>query len=121
MSIPGGGLSIAALFLSFFFGSLMFPTIFALGFRGLGVLTKKASAFLIMSIVGGAIMPVVMGWIADQWSMRIGFIMPPLCFVVIALYAAFWNPSRPASCLWPSKSKWYSPPILGAGVPSSAR
>ena len=88
--MPLGWISVMALFSSFFFMSLMFPTIFALGIHGLGELTKKASSFLVMSIVGGAIMPIVMGWLADKYSMRIGFGMPFGCFIVIMLYGAAW-------------------------------
>ena len=87
---PLGWISVAGLFLSFFFMSIMFPTIFALGIRGLGEQTKKASSFLVMAIVGGAIMPMLMGKLADVFSMRVGFLMPLLCFIIIAAYAAFW-------------------------------
>jgi FHS family L-fucose permease-like MFS transporter len=89
--VPWGWISVVALFVNFFAMSLMFPTIFALGIHGLGELTKKASSFMIMSIVGGAIMPILMGWIADHHSMRLAFAMPLGCFVVIALYAARWK------------------------------
>ena len=88
---PLGWLSVAGLFLSFFFMSIMFPTIFALGIHGLGDQTKKASSFIVMSIVGGAIMPLFMGWLADTWSMKVGFLMPLLCFLGVAAYAASWR------------------------------
>ena len=67
--------------------SIMFPTIFALALRKTGSNTKRASSFLIMSIVGGAIAPVLMGAIADASSMAAGFSVPLVCFVVIAVYA----------------------------------
>lgn len=67
--------------------SIMFPTIFALALRKTGRDTKRASSFLIMSIVGGAIAPVLMGAIADTSSMAAGFSVPLVCFVVIAVYA----------------------------------
>ena len=67
--------------------SIMFPTIFALALRKTGSDTKRASSFLIMSIVGGAIAPVLMGAIADTSSMAAGFSVPLVCFVVIAVYA----------------------------------
>jgi len=85
-----GWISVAALFLSCFFMSIMYPTIFALGIRGLGDHTKLASSVIVMSIVGGAIMPFLMGWLADTYSMRIGFVMPLGCFIYIAVYAALW-------------------------------
>jgi FHS family L-fucose permease-like MFS transporter len=64
----------------------MFPTIFALGIKNLGPLTKKASSFLVMSIVGGAIIPVFMGLIADASTMALGFIIPLVCFAFIVYY-----------------------------------
>jgi FHS family L-fucose permease-like MFS transporter len=88
---PFGWWSVIGLFLSFFFMSIMYPTIFALGIHGLGEQTKKAASFIVMAIVGGAIMPLFMGWLADQWGMRIGFLMPLICFVVIALYGLSWQ------------------------------
>ncbi|MEN9443175.1 MAG: L-fucose:H+ symporter permease [Bacteroidota bacterium] len=78
--------SVAALFGTYFFMSVMFPTIFALGIKGLGKQTKQASSFLIMSIVGGALCPMVMGRIADVYSIQIGFGIPLLCFAVIFYY-----------------------------------
>jgi MFS transporter, FHS family, L-fucose permease len=88
--LPLGWVSFFSLFLSFFFISIMFPTIFALGIRGLGEQTKLASSFLVMAIVGGAVMPIVMGHLADISSMRISFSLPLICFVVIAAYALAW-------------------------------
>ena len=85
-----GWFSVAALFLSFFFMSIMYPTIFALGIRGLGEHTKLGSSLIVMAIVGGALMPLLMGWLADMFSMRAGFVMPLFCFVFVAGYAAFW-------------------------------
>jgi fucose permease len=86
-----GWLSVAGLFLSFFFMSISYPTIFSLGIHGLGEQTKIASSFIVQSIVGGAIMPLLMGWLADNWGMRIGFLMPLICFVVIAIYGTLWQ------------------------------
>jgi FHS family L-fucose permease-like MFS transporter len=85
-----GWLSVASLFLSCFFMSIMYPTIFALGIRGLGEYTKFGSSLIVMAIVGGAIMPPFMGWLADAFSMRISFGMPLICFVYVMFYAAFW-------------------------------
>jgi len=86
-----GKLGAGALLASFFFMSIMFPTIFALGIRGLGEQTKQASSFIVMAIVGGAIVPMLMGWIADVASMRIGFIVPLVCFIFVGVYAASWG------------------------------
>jgi FHS family L-fucose permease-like MFS transporter len=70
-----------------FFLSIMFPTIFALGLKGLGPNTKLAASLLVMAIVGGAIFPPVLGIIAkttESWAK--GYIVPLLGFVVVALY-----------------------------------
>lgn len=88
---PLGWISVIGLFASFFFMSIMYPTIFALGIHGLGEQTKKAASFIVMSIVGGAIMPLFMGWLADRWGMRFGFLMPLLCFAFIIFYGASWK------------------------------
>jgi FHS family L-fucose permease-like MFS transporter len=76
---------------TFFFMSVMFPTIFALGIRGLGDYTKLGSSLIVMSIVGGAIAPPFMGHIADLHKMRTGFVVPLVCFALIALYGLFWQ------------------------------
>jgi FHS family L-fucose permease-like MFS transporter len=67
--------------------SIMFPTIFALGIKDLGAKTKKASSFIVMSIVGGAVFPPLMGWIADNSSMSVGFYAPIPFFAFILYYA----------------------------------
>jgi fucose permease len=85
-----GWLSVASVFLSYFFMSIMFPTIFALGIFGLGVRAKGASAYIVMGIMGGAILPKVMGAVADHYDMSRGFIVPMICFVFIALYGYCW-------------------------------
>lgn len=85
-----GWISVAAVFLSFLFMSIMFPTIFALGIYGLGVKAKRASGFIVMAIIGGAIMPKLMGHLGDIYNMSVGFIMPMFCFVVVSLYGFMW-------------------------------
>jgi fucose permease len=85
-----GWLSVACVFVSYFFMSIMFPTIFALGIFGLGTRAKSASAYIVMGIVGGALLPKVMGAVADHYDMSRGFIVPLVCFVGIALYGYFW-------------------------------
>ncbi len=80
-----GWLSVACVFLSYFFMSIMFPTIFALGIFGLGARAKKASAFIVMAIMGGAILPKLMGYVADKFDMSRGFIVPMFCFAFVAL------------------------------------
>ncbi|MGF7231646.1 sugar MFS transporter [Arachidicoccus sp.] len=79
-------LSIASLMLVFFFESIMFPTIFALGLKGIGSHTKKGASFMIMSIVGGALVPYFMGVLSDKYSTSFSYIIPMLCFVIVAWY-----------------------------------
>ena len=85
-----GWLSVACVFLSFFFMSIMFPTIFALGIFGLGARAKKASAYIVMAIMGGALLPKIMGYVADQYDMPRGFIVPLFCFAFVAFYGFNW-------------------------------
>lgn len=79
-------LSVYSLIAIFFFESIMFPTIFALGVKDLGHHTKKASSFIIMSIVGGAVMPYLMGLVAEKYSTSFSYFIPVICFVVVAWY-----------------------------------
>lgn len=85
-----GWISAVCVFLSYFFMSIMFPTIFALGIFGLGARAKKASAFIVMAIMGGAVLPKFMGHLADQYDMSFSFIVPIVCFAFVALYGFCW-------------------------------
>lgn len=85
-----GWLSVVCVFLSYFFMSVMFPTIFALGIFGLGARAKKASAFIVMAIMGGAVLPKLMGYVADHSDMSRGFIVPMFCFAFVAFYGFQW-------------------------------
>jgi FHS family L-fucose permease-like MFS transporter len=83
-----GSVAIGALWCTSFFMSIMFPTIFALGVESLRDETQLASSFLIMSIIGGALIPPAMGLLAD----RLGgaqhiMIVPAICFAVVLLFA----------------------------------
>jgi len=80
-----GKVSLYALYTTFFFMSIMFPTIFALGISKMGAYTKKASSFIVMGVAGGAFAPMLMGYIGEQ-SMAIGFIIPLVCFLYILFY-----------------------------------
>jgi len=92
LAIVGHGtLGLVGLFGTFFFMSIMFPTIFALGIHGLGEHTKLGASVIVMAIVGGAIVPPIMGLIADHANMRYGFVIPLVCFAVVALYGLFWK------------------------------
>ena len=81
-----GWISVVGVFLTYFFMSIMFPTIFALAIKDLGHHTKKASSYLIMSIVGGALVPYVMGILSDRYSTAFAYIVPMICFIVVAWY-----------------------------------
>lgn len=81
-----GIFSVYSLIAVFFFESIMFPTIFALGVKDLGHHTKKASSFIIMSIVGGALVPFIMGKITDNYSINYAYAIPLVCFIVVAWY-----------------------------------
>ncbi|MEN6451109.1 MAG: MFS transporter [Thermoguttaceae bacterium] len=85
-----GWLSAVCVFASYFFMSIMFPTIFALGIFGLGARAKKASAFIVMAIMGGAVLPKLMGAVADQYDMSRGFLVPMVCFALVACYGFAW-------------------------------
>ena len=85
-----GTLSLYALYLSFFFMSIMFPTIFALGLEGMGVYTKKASSYIVMGVAGGAFSPMLMGYIGEE-NMALGFIVPLIAFLYILYFAMKCN------------------------------
>ena len=71
-----------------FFMSIMFPTIFSMGIEGLGHNTKIGSSLIVMSIVGGAFLPPILGLISDETaSIQYGYIVPLVCFLVILLFA----------------------------------
>ena len=92
-----GILSLIALFLGYAFEAIMFPTIFALSlallWRGD---TKRASSYLMMSPIGGAVGPLMMGYVADQTNMSFSFIVPLLSFIVVLLYA--WKVKQRSFC-----------------------
>lgn len=80
-----------------FFMSIMFPTIFALGIKGLGEETKIASSFLVMAIVGGAFFPLFMGQISDATggNIQLAYIVPIFCFALILLYSIKYKALAP--------------------------
>lgn len=79
-------ISVYALIGVFFFMSILYPSIFAMGVRNLGAHTKKAGSYLVMTLVGGAIAPYCMGAIADVYGTGVAFIVPLVCFLVVAGY-----------------------------------
>jgi len=76
----------AVVFLGFF-DSIMFPTIFALSVKNLGIYTKLGSALLVMSIIGGAILPAVMGYLSDASSIQEAFVVPLICYAYVLYFA----------------------------------
>src|SRR6516162_7994157 len=70
-----------------FFNSIMFPSIFTLGVAELGPLTGDGSGVMIMAIVGGAIIPLAQGWIADQIGIHHAFFLPVICYLYILFFA----------------------------------
>jgi FHS family L-fucose permease-like MFS transporter len=85
-----GRVGIAALVATGFFMSIMFPTIFALGLRGLDDEARKsASSFLVMAIVGGATLTLLMGAISDAAGIHRAMIVPLLCFAIVLAFARY--------------------------------
>ncbi len=82
-----GYISVYALMAIFFFESIMFPTIFALGVKNLGSATRRGASVIIMSIVGGALVPLLMGSLADRYTTAFSYIVPLCCFVVVLIFA----------------------------------
>lgn len=108
----GGLIGVAALMGSFFFMSIMFPTIFALSIEGLGLETKLASSVLVMSIVGGAVMTPVMGLVADRFGMGIGFLIPLACFAFVASYGSAWRLLKAKDAVLPALESSRQAPLV---------
>lgn len=85
-SFATGPAAMWALILVGLFHSIMFPTIFTLGIRGLGPLTEEGSGLLIMAIAGGALV-IVQGWLADQWGLQLSFLLTAACELYVLFYA----------------------------------
>jgi len=84
----------AVIFICFFM-SIMFPTIFANSIRELGPLTKTASSFLVMSIIGGAVLTAVMGAVSDASAISVAILVPTACFAVIGWFG--WTAGKGAT------------------------
>src|SRR5215469_15111625 len=88
IAVATSGLSsVAAIVLIGFFHSIMFPTIFALSIKNLGRFTKRGSSLLVMSIIGGAICPAIMGRISDLSNIQRAFFVPLLCYAYVLFFA----------------------------------
>lgn len=82
-----GMVSFVSLILIYLFEAIMFPTIFAISLRGLGNHTKRASSYLMMTPIGGAVGPLMMGYVGDMTSMSFSFVIPLISYFVVFLYA----------------------------------
>jgi FHS family L-fucose permease-like MFS transporter len=89
-----GYFAMGSMLLIGFFNSIMFPTIFTLGIEGCGPLTGEGSGLLNTAIVGGAIIPLAQGFIADRVGIHHAFFLPVICYLYILLFAAKGTPRR---------------------------
>jgi FHS family L-fucose permease-like MFS transporter len=85
--MTGGRTAMGTILAVGFFNSIMFPTIFSLGLRELGPLTGNGSGLLNMAIVGGAVLPMIQGTIADHFGLHHAFVLPVFCYLYILFYA----------------------------------
>ena len=85
--LTNGHTAMYSIILVGFFNSIMFPSIFTLGVAELGPLTGDGSGIMIMAIVGGAIIPVAQGWIADHIGIHHAFFLPVICYLYILYFA----------------------------------
>jgi FHS family L-fucose permease-like MFS transporter len=92
--ISSGQVAIGTLVLCGFFNSVMFPNIFTLGIAGLGAMTSKGSGLLMTAVVGGAVVPYLLGALADKVGIQHAFFLPILCYLYIAYYGL--SGSKPA-------------------------
>jgi FHS family L-fucose permease-like MFS transporter len=81
-----GSVAIATLVLCGFFNSVMFPNIFTLGIAGLGPMTSKGSGLIMTAVVGGAVIPPIIGALADKVGIQFSFVVPIICYLYIAFY-----------------------------------
>ncbi|MGC1462822.1 MAG: sugar MFS transporter [Terracidiphilus sp.] len=88
-----GWVAIGTLVLCGFFNSVMFPNIFTLGIAGLGPMTSKGSGLIMTAIVGGAVIPYLIGALADKVGIQNSFVIPVICYLYIAYYG-MWG-SKP--------------------------
>jgi FHS family L-fucose permease-like MFS transporter len=94
-----GLVSVIAIVLVGFFNSIMFPTIFALSLKNLGSLTKRGSSLLVMSIIGGGLIPPVMGRISDASNIQLAFLVPLVCYMYVIYFAVAGYKPKPAVSL----------------------
>jgi FHS family L-fucose permease-like MFS transporter len=84
--VTSGQVAIGTLVLCGFFNSVMFPNIFTLGIAGLGPMTSKGSGLIMTAVVGGAVIPLAIGALADRVGIQHSFVIPMICYLYIAYY-----------------------------------
>jgi FHS family L-fucose permease-like MFS transporter len=84
--LASGNIAVYSIILVGLFNSIMFPSIFTLGIAGLGKLTARGSAIMVTAIVGGALLPLAQGLLADRIGIHHAFVVPALCYVYIAYF-----------------------------------
>lgn len=84
--VTTGQVAIWAIVICGFFNSIMFPNIFALGIAGLGPMTSKGSGLIMTAVVGGAVVPYLLGKLADHVGIQHSFVIPMICYLFIAFY-----------------------------------
>jgi FHS family L-fucose permease-like MFS transporter len=92
-------LGVCCILATSFFMSIMFPTIFALGLKGMGDETKTAGSLLVMAILGGAALTKVMGVLRDASGLPAAYLVPVACFACVALYAWFGGEHKPSQAV----------------------
>jgi FHS family L-fucose permease-like MFS transporter len=93
-----GQVAIWSLVLCGFFNSIMFPNIFTLGIAGLGPMTSKGSGLIMTAVVGGAVIPPLLGALADKVGIQNAFVLPIVCYLFIAYYGLWGSkPTRTAA------------------------
>jgi FHS family L-fucose permease-like MFS transporter len=81
-----GRVAVVSLLLCGFFNSIMFPSIFALGITGLGPMSSKGSGLMMTAVVGGAVIPVLLGGLVDHFGFRPAAMLPVICYIYIAFF-----------------------------------
>jgi MFS transporter, FHS family, L-fucose permease len=92
--MSSGSVAIGSLVLCGFFNSIMFPNIFALGIAGLGPMTSKGSGLIMTAVVGGAVIPPLLGVLADHFGIQHAFVLPLFCYLYIAFYGLVGSKQR---------------------------
>jgi FHS family L-fucose permease-like MFS transporter len=97
--LTSGQVAIWTLVLCGFFNSIMFPNIFTLGIADLGSLTSKGSGLIMSGCVGGAVVPFLLGALADKVGIHRAFVLPILCYLYIAWYGLWGSALSSGSAL----------------------